>query len=115
MSATAADLLATLTPEEAASIDTMQAALRTSGYVDIEEHCELRPGARVYHRGHQWPGASTRGTGVVLVLLERPNSPWSASWRIADVELAVLWDKPSFGSRLSWLAQYHVHVAEEQA
>lgn len=114
MTAPLTDLLATLTPEEAASLGTMREALHRSGYVDIEQHRDLRPGTRVYHRGHQWPDASTRGTGVVLVLTEKPNSAWSRSWRAADVEMVVLWDKPIWASRFAQLAQYHVHIAEEQ-
>ncbi|MCX5066746.1 hypothetical protein OOJ91_12905 [Micromonospora lupini] len=106
-----AELLASLSPEEAARLATMRADLHGCGYVDTDEHGRLRPGVRVYHRGHQWPGASD-GTGTALVLTEKPDSGWSRSWGAADIELIVLWDKAQFGSRLSQVAQYHVYAVE---
>ncbi|PZG16476.1 hypothetical protein C1I95_17360 [Micromonospora craterilacus] len=108
--------LATLTPEEAAKLDTMQASLRECRYVDIPDHRGLRPGARVYHSGHQWPGAAYDGTGVVLAVTERPDSPWSQTYRAPDVELIVLWDRPVLGSssRLSQSASYRIHLAAVQ-
>lgn len=106
-----ARLRGALTPEEAAEVASLHAGLHGSGYVDIEQHERLRPGTRVCHTGHQWPGADEEGTGTVLVLTERKPSSWSQSWGAADVEMIVLWDKPIWTSRLSALAQYHVRVA----
>ena len=103
---------AEMTPEEQAEFDKTLAELHARGYVDIDAHKELRPGVRVRHRGHQWPGAHRHGTGAVLALTEKPDSAWSLSWGMADIEMVVLWDKPwPLDSRLSKLAQYHVNVA----
>lgn len=98
-----------LTTAEQSELDQLLACLRDAGYVDIENHNDLRVGARIRHVGHQWPQAYEHGTGVILALTERPNSPWSRSWHARDIELIALWDQPRpFGSRLSQLAQYHV-------
>jgi hypothetical protein len=90
--------------------------LHDQGYRDIEQHDGLRVGTRVRHRGEQYPEAFRDGTGVVIALTERPDSSWSLSWGMPDVELVVLRDTPRFDgqSRLSWVAQYHVSAVEEQ-
>lgn len=107
-----AELIATLTPEEAAQLDTLRAELRGCRYVEIPEHGKLRPGGRVYHRGHRWPEAAWDGTGTVLALTERRDSSWSRTWGMPDIEMVVLWDTAPFGSRVSQVAQYHVYAVD---
>lgn len=99
-----------MTPDEQAEAADMLAGLHHRGYRDIEQHGQIRVGARIRHVGHQWPDAYIDGSGVVVALTEKPNSGWSLSWGKPDVELIALWDKPSIGGRLSGLAQYHVEV-----
>lgn len=104
--------LADLTPEERDEAALLLANLRSRGYVDRERFNELVPGARVRHRGHQYPEAYPTGTGVVVGIVERPDSAWSQSWRMPDIEMVVAWDRPAFlgASRLSTVAQYHVYL-----
>lgn len=99
-----------LTPEVAAEAIKMLAALHDRGYRDADFHGDLHPGTRIRHRGDQWPGAYENGTGIVLAITEKPNSSWSQSWRMPDVELIALWDRPDTRGWLSGLAQYHVEV-----
>lgn len=103
-----------LTDEEQARVTAKRNELLARGYQDITEHRRLRLGARIRHRGQQWPDAYRRGTGWVAVLTEKPNSAWSREWRMPDIELVAVWDKPwGLGqSRLSGLAQYHVEVIQ---
>lgn len=94
----------------------LRAELAASGYVEKENHNELRGGARIRRRAEQYPEAFDHGTGVVLVVMERPHSSWSQTYGGPDVELIVLKDKPLLTgmSRLAQLANYHVaavHVA----
>jgi len=84
--------------------------LHAHGYVDVAEHGKLRPGVRIRHRGERYPEALEHGTGIVLAITERPDSPWSKTYGAADIELITLSDKARFNSRLSQLAQYHVDV-----
>lgn len=97
-----------LTREERAEADRMLAELHENGYIDVDGHKELKAGIRVRHTGHRWPEAFENGSGVVLAVTEKPNSSWSRSWGGPDVELIVAWDLPSFRSRLSRVANYHV-------
>lgn len=101
-----------LTPEETARLAVMVDQLHLDGYVDIEEHKGLRVGAWIRHRNQQYYEAIVNGTGAVLALVEKPDSPWSREWRMPDIELVMLRDKEQFGSRLSQLAQYHVEVVQ---
>ena len=100
--------LPALTADEQADVDELHAELREHGYLDVDHHGRLRPGGRVYHRGHRWPEAAERGTGTVLVVTHKPDSSWSRSWGGPDVEVIVLWDEAPFGSRVSQVANYHV-------
>ena len=95
-----------LTPVEQSKVDEMLAALHEHGYRDVEAHNDLKPGVRVRHRGHQWLGAATLGTGNVVSITRSPRTIRG----VPDVELIVVWDEPRFDSRLSQLAQYHVEV-----
>lgn len=97
-----------MTPAEHAEVERMLAELRECGYRDVAEHGQLRPGVRIRHRGHQWPEALSKGTGVVVAITEKPDSSWSRAYGAADVELITLSDRERYGSRLSQLAQYHV-------
>lgn len=106
---------------EQTEVDRMVAELRKHGYVDLDEYVyprsgrRLRVGARVRHGGEQYPEALQYGTGNVVALMHRPDSAWSHSWRMPDIEMVMLRDKPRFGeSRLSGLAHYHVEVIEEE-
>lgn len=105
-----------LPAEEVARFTDLHDALLASGYRDVDEHNGLRPGARVRRRSEQWPG-SERGTGTVLAVTQRENSPWSQSWHMPDVELIVLADSThrDDGSHLSQLAQYHLALATRPA
>ena len=91
----------------------MRAELEARGYLDVD-HDRLRPGARVRHRGERWSEAVASGTGVVVAVMELPDSSWSRSWGGRDIELLVLKDKPLLPgmTRLAQLADYHVAVAE---
>jgi hypothetical protein len=99
-----------LAPDEEPVFAELLAGLHDSGYRDVVQHGELRPGARIRHVGHQWPAAYTDGTGVVLAIVEKPASSWSQTYGAPDIELIALWDEPQLGTRLSQLAQYHVDV-----
>ena len=103
------DVLEALAPDVRAEAASLLDELLSRGYVEKESHNELRPGARVRHRGHRYPEAFARGTGVVLHVTEKEQSGWSQTWRMPDVEMVVLWDRAQFGARMSLLAQYHVH------
>jgi hypothetical protein len=96
----------TLTDAEQSEATAMLAALHESGYVDVEAHGDLRPGVRIRHRGHQWPGAYANGTGNIVAITRSPRTILG----VPDVELIAVWDREHFGSRLSQLAQYHVDV-----
>jgi len=99
-----------LTPAERATADQMLAELRERGYQDRPYLGDLAPGARIRHRGHQWAAALEDGSGWIVALTEKPDSPWSASWGGPDIELIAAWDRPPFDdmSRLSQVANYHV-------
>lgn len=99
--------------EEADRYTAMRAELAGAGYRDAE-HPSVAPGHRIRHRAEQWPEAWDLGTGVVLAVMERPDSAWSQSWGGPDIELIVLKDRPLFegSSRLSQLANYHVAVVK---
>jgi hypothetical protein len=99
-----------LTPEVSAEAANMLAKLHDRGYRDVSEHGDLRPGVRIRHVGERWSGAYNNGTGIVLAVTEKPNSAWSVSWHMPDVELIALWDRPDTRGWLSGLAQYHVDV-----
>lgn len=101
-----------MTPAERARADEMLAELHERGYRDIDAIGDLRPGARVRHRGHRWSEAIANGTGNVVAITEKPDSPWSVSYRMPDVEMVVLFDTASFGDRLSMLAQYHAEAVD---
>jgi hypothetical protein len=98
-----------LSDHESARYVAMRSELATHGYRDVE-HPRLRPGRRVRHQAERWPEARDFGTGVLLAVMERTNSPWSASWGGPDIEVIVLRDRPLFPgmSQLSQLANYHV-------
>jgi hypothetical protein len=101
-----------LTPAERAELESILAQLHQHGYTKRDRFNELTPGARVRHRGHQWPEAFQQGTGVIVAITEKSPSAWSTDWGMADVEMVVAWDKPTFedSSRLSQVAQYHVSL-----
>ena len=99
-----------LTAEEQQRVDEMLAGLHERGYVDVAEHGKLRPGVRIRHRGEQYYEALEHGTGVVVAITEKPDSSWSRTYGMADIELITVSDEARFDSRLSQLAQYHVDV-----
>jgi hypothetical protein len=102
-----------LAPGEQAEVERMLAELRGHGYVDRDRHNKLAPGVRVRHTGHLWPQAYTEGTGTVVAIVEKPDSAWSASWGMPDVELIVVFDRGvKLTGRLSELAQYHVQAID---
>ena len=103
-----------LTEEEQDRLLEIRQELRERGYQDITEHGDLRVGARIRHRGQQFTEAFRHGTGYVVALMEKPDSAWSRTYRMPDIELVVVFDKPALlsSSRLSQLAQYHVSVVE---
>lgn len=108
-----------LTNAEQAEVDRMLAEFHGAGYVHLAEYTyprsgrQLRVGARIRHGGEQYPEALMHGTGYVVALVHKPDSPWSRSWRMPDIELIMLRDRPRFDSRLSQVAHYHVEVIEE--
>jgi hypothetical protein len=101
----------TLTPQEESEAAKMLADLHKRGYINVEQHGDLKPGTRIRHRGHRYPEAYRDGTGVVVAITEKPGSSWSLSWDAADIEMIVAWDRPPVSdSRLSTVAQYHVEA-----
>lgn len=106
---------------EQAEVDRMVAELHAHGYVDLPEYVYPRSGrrlcvgARVRHCGEQWPEALMDGTGHVVALLHKPDSPWSRSYGMPDIELVMVSDRPRFDRRLFQVAQYHVEVIETGA
>lgn len=104
-----------LTDDERLEFEAKAQVLYAAGYVDIAEHGDLRVGARIRHRGHQWHEAFHAGTGYVAALTEKPDSAWSWTYGKPDIELIAVWDTPrslAGSSRMSQLAQYHVYVIE---
>lgn len=105
----------TLTPAEEKQLGELLAELHDRGYRDITKHGRLHVGDRVRHWGHQWSHAFSEGTGFVVAMTERPDSAWSRTYRMPDIELIAVWDVPrpfDTSSRLSLLAQYHVCPVE---
>ncbi len=105
-------VLASLTPDEQAKARAMLDDLHTRGYRSVDDHKGLRPGVRVRSRKEQYAEAYRDGTGWVWVVTEKRPSGWSESWGMPDVELIVVRDDSSFGSRLSRVAQYHVDIVD---
>jgi hypothetical protein len=99
-----------MTAEVREQAAAMLAELHERGYQDIPEHGPIAVGTRIRHRGDCWPEAYTNGTGVVVGLTEKPDSAWSVSWHMPDIELIALWDRPGIRGCLSQLAQYHIDV-----
>lgn len=110
---------AELTDAERTELAAKVAELHAAGYVDLPEFTYprsgkvLRVGTRVRHSGEQYWEALERGTGNVVALTHKPDSSWSRSWGMPDVELVIARDKARLGSRLSQIAQYHVAMIEE--
>lgn len=105
-----------LSADEQTRLEAMLQELLARGYQQITEHRNLRIGTRIRHHGHQWTEAFRSGTGYVAALTEKPDSAWSAEWGMPDIELIAVWDKPwpfDDSSRLSQVAQYHVHAIQE--
>lgn len=105
---------ATLTGAEEIKLAEMLAGLHARGYKDIAEHKQLHVGCRIRHRNQQYPEAYTHGTGFVVALTHKPNSAWSRSWGMPDVELIMLRDMALLEgySRLVSVAQYHVEAVD---
>lgn len=95
-----------LTPTEKARAAELHRELLAAGYQDAA-HKLLQPGARVRHRGHQYPEAFRAGTGTVIYVTENPDSAWSRTYSAPDIELIVLWDTTR---SLSQVANYHVDL-----
>ena len=92
-----------LTDAEQASLDSLLAY----GYVQIEKYGRFQPGTRVLIGS---------GPGTVVAVTEKPDSAWSKSWRMDDVELIVRPDDrdvPHYGP--AQVAQYHVRQILEEA
>lgn len=106
-------VLASLAPDLRQRAEELLAGLRGRGYRDRERFNELEPGARVRHRGHQYPEAYRAGTGTIVAVTERDPSAWSESWGLPDVEIVVAWDDPSLW-RVSNVAQYHIYAVRER-
>ena len=98
--------------EQAERFAELRAELERSGYVVKDHHNELRPGARVRGRGEQYPEAFDRGTGTVLLVMEKAGSSWSRTYGQPDVEVLVLKDRPLLPGmpRISQLANYHLAI-----
>lgn len=92
-----------LTADEQREADGLLAELNSRGYVTRDQFKALVPGARIRHRGQQYPEAYNDGTGNIVSVAVRHER---------DVELVVAYDKPRFEgmSRLTVLANYHVDV-----
>lgn len=104
-----------LTPDDRARYELMRKGLAARGFEDVAEAGGLRVGTRIRHQGHQWPGAGVKGTGVVAALTQYPHeTAWSRRAGRLEVELIAVWDRTSFGTRLSQLGDYHVQIADNQ-
>lgn len=95
---------------EQARFNERHTDLISRGYRDVDDHKGMRVGRRVRHRGEQYRAAYSDGTGVIVTVMERPDSAWSRTWHMPDVELIILRDRPRFvgDARLMFVAQYHV-------
>ncbi|WP_026931197.1 hypothetical protein [Glycomyces tenuis] len=110
---------AELTTEEQAELERIVASLHEHGYVDLDEFVypksglKLRVGTRIKHRNEEYWKAIRHGTANVVALTEKPDSPWSKTYRMRDIELVMFRQEREIGSRLSQVAQYHIDVIEE--
>lgn len=85
------------------------------GYVEVEEHKGIKPGARVRNSGEQYPKAYRDGTAVVRHVLLKDPSSWSNTWGRPDVEVIVERDKPRIGtSTLGMWSDYGTCLVEER-
>lgn len=107
-----APVFTALPPDVLAELEEALAELHAHGYKTVESHGNLRAGTRVRNRGQQYPKAYQEGTGNVWAVTLKDPSSWSQTWRMPDVELLVVVDEASFGSRVSKVAQYHVEAVE---
>lgn len=105
-----------LTAAERAEFDAHVTGLKRRGWVEVDEFRSLRPGVRIRHRGEQYTEAYRDGTATVLIVTEKPNSPWARKYHHPDVELVALTDRDRFGTgiRLMFVADYHVEIVEVQ-
>lgn len=92
------------------TIAEQRAQLEARGYVEVPEYGGIRPGVRIRHRGHQWAEAYRDGTATVVAVYERPDSSWSRTWRMADVEVVHQADDVPVGWCPATWAQYHLEV-----
>lgn len=115
------DAFSGLNEAEWARFKVKRAELLEAGFVDLPElvhplrHPDdgiLRVGTRVHHRGERYYEALRVGTGIVLALMEHPNSTWSKKYGERDIELLVLTDKDRFdtGNRIASWANYHTRL-----
>ncbi len=107
-----ADVFANLPAVLVAELEAALADLTSRGWKRVESHSGLSAGTRVRHRNHQYAKAFSEGTGNVWTVTLKDPSPWSQTYRMPDVELLVVVDEASFGTRVSKVAQYHVEVME---
>ena len=92
-----------LTDAEQALLDS----LLEYNYVQVEAYGRLRAGTRVLIGS---------GPGTVVAVTEKPDSAWSKSWHMDDVELIVRPDDrdvPHYGP--AQVAQYHIRQILEEA
>lgn len=96
------------------TFDELHGEYLAGGWRDVKQHGQLAAGTRVYHRGHQWPGAA-QGTGTVRAVMLRDPSPWSAVYGVPDVEVIVEYDADKAmrsAGECAGVANYHLRVAE---
>lgn len=91
-----------LTPAEQSSLDS----LLEHGYIQVEAYGRLRVGTRVLIGS---------GPGTVVAVTQKPDSAWSKTWRMDDVEVIVRTDDHRSTERApSQVAQYHIRQILEE-
>lgn len=84
-----------------------RAALEKHGYIEIPEHKGIKPGARIRNRRQQYVKAIWHGTSTVVAVYEKPDSPWSRTYGMPDIEIIHQPDDAPDGEcPITW-AQYH--------
>jgi hypothetical protein len=99
-----------MTNNELPQHEQVAADMLRRGSVEVQEFGALTVGARVRRGNQTWGAAYLRGTGTIERIFHKPNSSWEQKYGRPDVELIVRNDDDTY----SFLADYHVDLAEEQ-
>lgn len=94
-----------------------RARLEERGYVEVPEarvvDGTVVVGDRVHNRGEQYVKAYWHGTARVVAIYERPDSPWSRTYRMPDVEVITQRDRDPEGTCPMPWANYGTVVRDD--